>query len=245
MSEEPFRLIIMDSITANLRVDFTGRGANHLSVPLRCVHQVGADVLHSMSASAWKSVVACLTGELAERQQKLGYIMSRLRKVHAKPLDTYTIQAASAATVHVLNILTPAPRMPGAALGGVQRGSPNNEPCSEHHVPALDPSCSAACHSSCAIHCHHAIDSMYQLAKGCSSTPLTVPLCAISLLSFPQVSDPSGGAMFVADPKKPVGGHVLAHASTIRISLRKGKGEQRLMKVVDAPNLREAHHPLA
>ena len=45
--------------------------------------------------------------------------------------------------------------------------------------------------------------------------------------------------MFVADPKKPVGGHVLAHASTIRISLRKGKAEQRLMKVVDAPNLRE------
>ena len=54
-----------------------------------------------------------------------------------------------------------------------------------------------------------------------------------------QVSDPSGGAMFVADPKKPVGGHVLAHASTIRISLRKGKAEQRVMKVVDAPNLRE------
>ena len=27
--------------------------------------------------------------------------------------------------------------------------------------------------------------------------------------------------------------------STIRLSLRKGKGEQRLMKVVDAPNLRE------
>jgi len=43
--------------------------------------------------------------------------------------------------------------------------------------------------------------------------------------------------MFVADPKKPVGGHVLAHASTIRLSVRKGKAEQRLMKVVDAPNL--------
>ena len=53
------------------------------------------------------------------------------------------------------------------------------------------------------------------------------------------VSDPSGGTVFVADPKKPVGGHVLAHACTIRLSLRKGKGEQRLMKVVDAPNLRE------
>lgn len=27
---------------------------------------------------------------------------------------------------------------------------------------------------------------------------------------------------FVADPKKPVGGHVLAHASTVRLYLRKG-----------------------
>lgn len=45
------------------------------------------------------------------------------------------------------------------------------------------------------------------------------------------MSDPSGGAMFVADPKKPVGGHVIAHASTVRLSLRKGKGEQRVVKV--------------
>ena len=45
--------------------------------------------------------------------------------------------------------------------------------------------------------------------------------------------------MFVADPKKAVGGHVLAHASTVRLSVRKGKGQQRLMKVVQAPNLAE------
>lgn len=45
MAEEPFKLLIMDSITSNLRVDFCGRG------------------------------------ELAERQQKLGQMMSRLRKV--------------------------------------------------------------------------------------------------------------------------------------------------------------------
>ena len=57
------------------------------------------------------------------------------------------------------------------------------------------------------------------------------------LITNHVMSDPSGGAMFVSDPKKPVGGHVMAHASTIRLSLRKGKGEQRLMKVVDAPNL--------
>ena len=96
------------------------------------------------------------------------------------------------------------------------------------------------------------------------------------------MSDPSGGAMFVSDPKKAIGeapalqspcldmtkhtatapgllltssskaglqrttmqslqhlagGHVIAHASTVRLSLRKGKAEQRLIKVVDAPNL--------
>ncbi len=45
MAEEPFKLLIVDSITANLRVDFCGRG------------------------------------ELAERQQRLGQMMSRLRKV--------------------------------------------------------------------------------------------------------------------------------------------------------------------
>ncbi|KAL4451838.1 hypothetical protein ABPG75_007500 [Micractinium tetrahymenae] len=113
MAEEPFKLLIMDSITANLRVDFSGRG------------------------------------ELAERQQKLGQLMQRLRKI-----------------------------------------------AEEFNVAVL--------------------------------------------ITNQVISDPSGGAMFVADPKKPVGGHVLAHASTFRLSVRKGKAEQRLMKVVDAPNLPEA-----
>eukprot|EP00898_Chlorokybus_atmophyticus_P000221 jgi/Chlat1/119/Chrsp1S00220 len=54
------------------------------------------------------------------------------------------------------------------------------------------------------------------------------------------ISDPGAGAMFVADPKKPAGGHVMAHASTVRLSLRKGKGEQRVMKIYDSPNLPEA-----
>ena len=62
------------------------------------------------------------------------------------------------------------------------------------------------------------------------------------LITNHVMSDPSGGAMFVSDPKKPVGGHVMAHASTVRLSLRKGKGEQRLMKVVDAPNLGQSFH---
>jgi RecA/RadA recombinase len=45
MCEEPYKLLIMDSVTAHLRVDFSGRG------------------------------------ELAERQQKLAKLLSRLKKV--------------------------------------------------------------------------------------------------------------------------------------------------------------------
>ena len=38
---------------------------------------------------------------------------------------------------------------------------------------------------------------------------------------------------FQADPKKPIGGNILAHASTTRISLRKGRGEIRIAKMYD------------
>jgi meiotic recombination protein DMC1 len=45
MVEEPFKMLIVDSVTANMRIDYSGRG------------------------------------ELAERQQKLGQLMAKLRKV--------------------------------------------------------------------------------------------------------------------------------------------------------------------
>eukprot|EP01114_Cavostelium_apophysatum_P021174 TRINITY_DN7307_c0_g1_i1.p1 TRINITY_DN7307_c0_g1~~TRINITY_DN7307_c0_g1_i1.p1 ORF type:complete len:353 (-),score=107.01 TRINITY_DN7307_c0_g1_i1:1-1059(-) len=113
MVEEPFRLLIVDSITALFRVDYSGRG------------------------------------ELAERQQKLGQMVSRLMKI-----------------------------------------------AEEFNVAVL--------------------------------------------ITNQVVSDPGGGAMFVADAKKPIGGHVLAHASTVRLSLRKGRGETRICKIYDSPNLPEA-----
>jgi len=56
---------------------------------------------------------------------------------------------------------------------------------------------------------------------------------------FAVIADPGGG-MFISDPKKPAGGHVLAHAATIRLLFRKGKGDTRVCKVYDAPNLAEA-----
>ncbi|XP_039116663.1 meiotic recombination protein DMC1 homolog isoform X3 [Dioscorea cayenensis subsp. rotundata] len=112
MSEEPFRLLIVDSVIALFRVDFTGRG------------------------------------ELAERQQKLAQMLSRLIKI----AEEFNV------AVYMTNQV---------------------------------------------------------------------------------IADPGGG-VFISDPKKPAGGHVLAHASTIRLMLRKGKGEQRVCKIFDAPNLPEA-----
>jgi len=45
--------------------------------------------------------------------------------------------------------------------------------------------------------------------------------------------------VFYGNPTTHTGGHIMAHGSTIRIFLRKGKGEQRVAKVVDAPNIAE------
>ncbi|OYT34758.1 MAG: DNA repair and recombination protein RadA [Candidatus Aenigmarchaeota archaeon ex4484_52] len=43
--------------------------------------------------------------------------------------------------------------------------------------------------------------------------------------------------MLFGDPTQAVGGHVLHHAATFRIYLRKSKGETRIAKLVDSPNL--------
>jgi len=53
------------------------------------------------------------------------------------------------------------------------------------------------------------------------------------------VAQVDGGAMFQADPKKPIGGNIMAHASTTRLSLRKGRGETRICKIYDSPCLPE------
>jgi len=55
-----------------------------------------------------------------------------------------------------------------------------------------------------------------------------------------MTADPGAGMTFQVDPKKPIGGHILAHASTTRISLRKGRGETRVAKIYDSPDLPES-----
>jgi meiotic recombination protein DMC1 len=54
-----------------------------------------------------------------------------------------------------------------------------------------------------------------------------------------QVMATPDSALFVQAPK-PIGGHILAHASTTRMYLRKGKGAERVAKVYDSPSLPEA-----
>lgn len=54
------------------------------------------------------------------------------------------------------------------------------------------------------------------------------------------VAQVDGASMFCADPKKPVGGNIMAHASTTRLYLRKGRGETRICKIYDSPCLPEA-----
>jgi DNA repair protein RadA len=44
---------------------------------------------------------------------------------------------------------------------------------------------------------------------------------------------------FYGNPIKATGGNIVAHGSTIRVFLRKGKGDQRVAKMVDAPHLPE------
>lgn len=45
--------------------------------------------------------------------------------------------------------------------------------------------------------------------------------------------------MSFAPAMKPIGGHILAHASATRVQLRKGRGEQRLAKICDSPDMPE------
>ena len=52
--------------------------------------------------------------------------------------------------------------------------------------------------------------------------------------------DGGSSAVFNPDPKKPIGGNIIAHASTTRLSLKKGRGETRICKIYDSPCLPES-----
>jgi DNA repair protein RAD51 len=81
---------------------------------------------------------------------------------------------------------------------------------------------------------------------------------AIVLTNQMMATVDGGSAMFNADPKKPTGGNILAHACCTRyvsdddiiiyknthdnnrLQLRKGRGENRICKIYDSPSLPES-----
>ncbi|OQR90817.1 DNA repair protein RAD51 [Achlya hypogyna] len=54
-----------------------------------------------------------------------------------------------------------------------------------------------------------------------------------------MTANPDSG-MFSKDPLQPIGGNIMAHASCTRLRLKKARGENRVMKVIDSPILPEA-----
>ncbi|KAJ3882755.1 putative DMC1 protein [Lentinula edodes] len=67
-------------------------------------------------------------------------------------------------------------------------------------------------------------------------------LAQICVLLTNQVqSDPGATMTFVAGGAlKPIGGHILSHASATRMFLRKGRAEERVAKLVDSPDRPES-----
>lgn len=78
----------------------------------------------------------------------------------------------------------------------------------------------------------------FNLVVFMASLPNFIPesLVLIPVQTNQVMSDPGASALFAGvDGRKPAGGHILAHASTTRLLLRKGRGEERVAKIVDSP----------
>lgn len=57
---------------------------------------------------------------------------------------------------------------------------------------------------------------------------------AVVLVTNQVMSKPDA---FFGDPTKPIGGHIVGHTATFRLYIRKSKGDKRIIKLVDSPNL--------
>lgn len=62
----------------------------------------------------------------------------------------------------------------------------------------------------------------------------------IAVVITNQVVANPDGMSFAKDATKPIGGNIIAHASTTRLRFKKGRGENRVCQVYDSPTLPEA-----
>ena len=64
-------------------------------------------------------------------------------------------------------------------------------------------------------------------------------LTAAPVLAQVVAANLDGGSMFAGPSVKPIGGNIMAHASTTRLWLKKGRGETRTCKIMCSPCLPE------
>lgn len=62
---------------------------------------------------------------------------------------------------------------------------------------------------------------------------------AVVITNQVMASPESGPASYMGPQVKPIGGHIIGHASQTRLSFRKSKGETRICKIYDSPSLPE------
>mmetsp|Transcript_72456 Transcript_72456/g.235363 ORF Transcript_72456/g.235363 Transcript_72456/m.235363 type:complete len:396 (+) Transcript_72456:91-1278(+) len=62
---------------------------------------------------------------------------------------------------------------------------------------------------------------------------------AVVITNQVMSSPDSGPSAFMGPQVKPIGGHIIGHASQTRLFFRKGKGETRICKIYDSPSLPE------
>ena len=63
--------------------------------------------------------------------------------------------------------------------------------------------------------------------------------CAVVVTNQVVAANLDGGSMFAGPSVKPIGGNIVAHATTTRLWLKKGRAENRLCKIVASPSLPE------
>jgi DNA repair protein RAD51 len=64
--------------------------------------------------------------------------------------------------------------------------------------------------------------------------------CAVMVTNQVVQANLDGGSMFAGPTVKAIGGNIMAHATTTRVNLKKGRGETRIAKIVSSPSLPEA-----
>ncbi|KAG7387978.1 recombinase rad51 [Phytophthora boehmeriae] len=79
-----------------------------------------------------------------------------------------------------------------------------------------------------------------ELAKFLRSLTRMADEFGVAVVITNQMTANPDSGMFAKDPLQPIGGNIMAHASCTRLRLKKGRGENRVMKVVDSPILPES-----